>query len=155
MEVKIYNRQGQLVQKEIKILKWIDFESEKQFDHYMIKEIYEQPLVSKILIDSLETEQSDIVDKFIKEIENSSKIIFIAAGSSYHSSLIGAYLLRKLGFGAYAVLASEFNEWVNYDKNTLVIAVSQSGETMDVILALKELKNKVRKILLTKISTLY
>ncbi len=147
MKIKIYNKEGKEIKKEIKILKWINFESEKTFEHYMIKEIYEQPLVSKILIDSLETEQSDVVNKFIEEIKNSSKIVFIAAGSSYHSSLIGSYLLRKLDYEAYAVLASEFNEWINYDKNALVIAVSQSGETMDVILALKKLKNKVRKIL--------
>ncbi len=147
MKIKIYNKEGREIKKEVKILKWVNFEEKKDYEHYMLKEIHEQPIVSKILIDSLETEQNDIVNEFVNEIEKSSKIVFIAAGSSYHASLIGAYLLRKLGYDAFAVIASEYDEWINYNKDTLVIAVSQSGETMDVILALKHLRNKVRKIL--------
>ena len=145
MKIKFYNRFGEEINKEIKKLKWINFESDKKYEHFMIKEIYEQPLVSKILIDSLETEQNSIVDKFLKEIENSKKIVFIAAGSSYHSSSIGARLLRELGYEAYSVIASEYKD-MTYNKDTLVIAVSQSGETMDVILAIKDLKNKVKNI---------
>jgi len=146
MIIKIYNKEGKEIKKDIKQLKWIEFEVEKRFEHFMIKEIYEQPIVSKILIDSLETEQSYIVDKFINIIENSKKIVFLAAGSSYHSSLIAAHLLRKLGYETYSVLASEYKEML-YNKDTVVIAVSQSGETMDVILALKEIKDKVKNIL--------
>lgn len=147
MKINYYNKFGDQIKKSSKTLRWIDFTTEKKFDHYMLKEIYEQPMVSKLLIDSLNTEQSDIVEKFIKAITEASKVVFIAAGSSYYASSLGAYLLRKLGIEAYAVIASEYDEWVNYDNNTTVIAVSQSGETMDVILALKNLKNKVKKIL--------
>jgi len=147
MDLKFFNREGREIKKEIVKLKWIDFDIKKDFEHFMIKEIHEQPLVSNILIDSLKTEQEDIVNKFLDEIEKSSKIVFIAAGSSYHSSLIGSRLLRELGYEAYSVLASEYKD-IKYDRNTLVIAISQSGETMDVILALKDLKEKVRDILL-------
>ena len=146
MIVKIYNKEGLEIKKEIKQLKWIDFDVEKKFEHFMIKEIYEQPIVSKILIDSLETEQNDIIEKFINVIESSEKIVFLAAGSSYHSSLIASHLLRKLGYEAYSILASEYKEML-YNKDTVVIAISQSGETMDVILALKEIKDKVKNVL--------
>ncbi len=146
MMIKIYNKEGKEIKKDIKKLKWINFEVDKEFEHFMIKEIYEQPIVSKILIDSLDTEQNDVVDKFISIINESEKILFIAAGSSYNSSLIGSHLLRRLGYEAYSILASEYKEDL-YDKDTLVIAVSQSGETMDVILALKEIKSKVKNVL--------
>jgi len=146
MDVKFFNREGIEIKKEIVKLKWVDFDIKKDFEHFMIKEIHEQPLVSKILIDSLRTEQREIVNRFLDEIERANKIVFIAAGSSYHSSLIGSRLLRELGYEAYSVLASEYRD-IKYDKNTLIIAISQSGETMDVILALKDLKERVRKVL--------
>ncbi|RDD52737.1 SIS domain-containing protein [Nanoarchaeota archaeon NZ13-N] len=146
MEVKFFNKRGEEVEKKPLKLKWVDFDIKKEFEHFMIKEIYEQPLVSKILIDSLRTEQSDIVNKFLDEIEKANRIVFIAAGSSYHSSLMGSRLLRELGYEAYSVLASEYKD-MKYDKNTLIIAVSQSGETMDVILALKDLKERAKKVL--------
>lgn len=145
MEFHIYNRFGEEVKREIKKLRWINFEENNNFEHYMIKEVHEEPLVSKILIDSLETEQNYIVDKFINEINNSNKIVFIAAGSSYHSSLIASRLLREIGYEAYSVIASEYRD-IRYDRNTLVIAVSQSGETMDLILAIKNLENRVKNI---------
>jgi len=146
MKIRFFNREGKEIEKKVVKLKWIDFDIKKDFEHFMIKEIYEQPLVSKILIDSLKTEQEDAVNRFLDEIEKANKIVFIAAGSSYHSSLIGSRLLRELGYEAYSVLASEYKD-IRYDKNTLIIAVSQSGETMDVILALKDLKERVKRVL--------
>ncbi|MEM1782640.1 MAG: SIS domain-containing protein [Nanopusillaceae archaeon] len=146
MKIEFYDLSGNLIEKKIKKLKWINLEYKKEYEHYMIKEIYDQILVSKILIDSLNTEQEKTINDFIEKINDSKKIVFVAAGSSYHASLIGSKLFRELNYDAYSVLASEYKE-MKYDRDTLVIAVSQSGETMDVILALKDLKSRVKDIL--------
>jgi glucosamine--fructose-6-phosphate aminotransferase (isomerizing) len=146
MRIKFYNILGKEINKEIKKLKWINLEDKNIYEHYMIKEIHEEPLVSKILIDSLETEQNYIVDKFIKEIEEADKVVFLGAGSSCHSSLIGSRLFREIGIEAYSIISSEYKD-MKYDKNTLVIAISQSGETMDTIIAIKNIKNRVKDIL--------
>ncbi len=147
-KVIIYDRKGNVITKQEKVVNWIDFTSDKEkYDHYMIKEIKEQPLYSKIIIESLNTEQLSILEKFVDKIRESNKIVFIAAGTSYHASLLGAYYLRELGYNAYAVLASEYKTLMIYDKDTLLIPVSQSGETMDVILAIKDLKNKVKDVI--------
>jgi len=142
MNFKIYNKEGKEVFHREKIVYLPEFDVEKNFEHYMLKEIYDQKISSKILIESLKNEQSSILDKIISLIHNSDKIVFIAAGSSYHSSLIASHLLRKLGFESYSIVASEFEEF-NYNKKTLVFVVSQSGETMDTIIAAKKLKDKV------------
>ncbi len=78
------------------------------------------------------------------------KIIFVAAGTSYHAALIGKYLLENLcKIQCEAVLASEFS-WslANIvDKNTLIIAISQSGETADTLLAVEDAKSRGAKVL--------
>ncbi|MCD6483087.1 MAG: glutamine--fructose-6-phosphate transaminase (isomerizing) [Candidatus Aenigmarchaeota archaeon] len=142
--IVIFDENGNKINKRIKVVKRFLFaENDNSFEHYMLKEILEQPRVSEILINSLETEQNKRVNKLLDAIKSFEKIVFIAAGSSYHSSLIGSYLLRSLEYNAFSVLASEYKQFFLYDKGTLLIPVSQSGETMDVILALKDLKNKV------------
>ena len=145
MNIRFFNKDGDEINKKIVKLRWIDLSTNMKYEHYMIKEIYEQPIVSKILLDSLETEQIDKVNALLDGIEKASKVVFIAAGSSYNSSLIGSRLLRELGYEAYSVLASEYDNII-YNKDTLVIVVSQSGETMDAILAIKALKGKVKDI---------
>ncbi|MEM0481234.1 MAG: SIS domain-containing protein [Candidatus Aenigmatarchaeota archaeon] len=145
MEIKIYNKNGIELKLEEKVINLQELKYETSFEHFLIKEIYEQKIVSKILIESLRIEQKDRIYKIRQLISESNKIVFIGAGSSYNSSLIGAHLLRKLGYESYAIIASEFEE-LNYDKSTLVFLVSQSGETMDTILAAKKLKNKVKAL---------
>ncbi|MEM5828207.1 MAG: SIS domain-containing protein [Candidatus Aenigmatarchaeota archaeon] len=146
MIMKIFDKNGNEILPKERIFYLPEFKLEKNFEHFMLKEIHEQPKASKILIESLKNEQNSELDKIISLIHNSKKIVFIAAGSSYHASLIASHLLRKLGFESYAIISSEYEEF-NYDKNTLVFAVSQSGETMDTILAVKSLKDKVNKII--------
>lgn len=135
------------IKKEIKTVDWSsDLEGTDKYDHYMIKEIMETPIVSKRLIDSLKNEQKNKLYEIVSMIKNSKRIVFIAAGTSYHASLIGCSLLAKAGIEAHAVIASEFNTFTLLDGNTLVIAVSQSGETMDVIQSLHGIKEKGVKI---------
>lgn len=142
MRLMIFDREGREIKYREKIFCLPEFKTEKNFEHFMIKEIYEQVLASKALIESLKNEQNNLIDKVISLIYNSEKIVFIGAGSSYNSGLFASHLFRKLGFKSYAVIASEFDEMI-YDRKTLVFLISQSGETMDTILAAKALKGRV------------
>jgi glucosamine--fructose-6-phosphate aminotransferase (isomerizing) len=142
-----YNSKGNEVKKKIQIFKWEQEESTTEsYKHFMIKEIMEQPKVVKRLLLSLKIEQKDTFAKFVKMIKDAKKVTFVAAGSSYHASLLGVYYLHKCGIDAQTIIASEFEHFVGVDKNTLVIALSQSGETMDVIEALKYAQKNKAKI---------
>ena len=79
-------------------------------------------------------------------MKESRKVTFVASGTSYHASLLGVYYLHKCGVEAQTIIASEFEHFVGVDRNTLVVAISQSGETMDVIEALKYAKKNRAKI---------
>lgn len=120
-------------------------EGKESYSHYMIKEIKEQPKTTKRLIESLKTFQKKKLMRLALEVKKAKRIVFLAAGSSYHASLIGSYLLHKCGYEARTVVASEAENFLFLDKKTLVIPISQSGETMDVVCVLKEAKNNGAK----------
>ena len=131
------------VEKHVQIFEWESKESGKdQYDHYMIKEIHEEPEVAERLIKSLKYEQHEKLSELKNLIENSKRVVFVAAGTSYHASLLGVYFLNKSGIESHAIIASEFRNFTLLDKDTLVIAITQSGETMDVIEALHGIKQK-------------
>ncbi len=142
-----FDKNGKEIKKKIQEFKWEQEESTLQkYKHYMIKEIMEEPKVVKRLLFSLKTEQRDSFNKFVNLIKKSRKVTFVAAGTSYHASLLGVYYLHKCGIEAQTIIASEFEHFVGVDKDTLVIPISQSGETMDVIEALKYAKKNNAKI---------
>jgi len=120
--------------------------TKKKFKHFMIKEVFEQPSTSKRLLDSFKTTQKQKLNAFADMVKKSKRVVFVSCGTSYHASLIGAMLMRKIGMNAHTVIASEFESFLKVDKNTLVIAISQSGETMDVVTVLKEAKKQGSKI---------
>ena len=134
------------VEKEIIEVKWPGTEEKKHFDHYMIKEIYEEPVVAERLINSLQTEQRPNIEKLKHLITGAKRIVFVASGTSYHATLLGVYFLNKAGIEAHTIIASEFRNFYLVDSDTLIIAVTQSGETMDVIEALHGMKAKGAKI---------
>ena len=144
---KFFNKNGKLIKKPVKKFVWEQEESEKkEYKHYMLKEIMEEPVVVDRMLFSLENEQKENFDKLIKLIKHSKKIIFASCGTSYHASLLGAYYLHSIGAESQTLIASEFKHYANVDEKTLVIAISQSGETMDVIDALKYAKKNKAKI---------
>lgn len=127
-----------------------------QHKHFMIKEINEQP---KIISTILETQQQNI-KKATKLIRNSYGSYLIGCGSAYYACLVGTYFFSKIAKRHInAAVASEFSYLVDFLKETsLVIPLSQSGETIDVISSVKKAKEKKAKILsLTNVlgSTLY
>ncbi len=122
--------------------------------HYMLKEIYEQPsIIRNLLSGRIEASENPVnLDEisFKKEfLENISKIQIVACGTSYHVGMVAKYLIEDLtGIVTEVEAASEYIYRKNTtDENTLVIAISQSGETADTLTAVKQAKEKGAKIL--------
>jgi len=138
---------GNNVDKEIYQIKWDAEQIEKAgFKHFMLKEIFEQP---KAIQNTLRgrIHEHKIIKSFNFDLSEIKKIIIVACGTSWHSALIGKYFLEKLTEIPVEVdYASEFryrNPLV--DDKTLVLAISQSGETADTLAAIKEAKEKNAK----------
>ena len=115
-----YNATGKVVKKKLTEFEWSQEEKElKHFKHYMIKEIKEQPFTSKRLIQSFKTTQEYKLLKLATMIKKSKRVVFVAAGTSYHASLVGVSLLNKVGIESHTVIASEFQSFMMIDeKNT-------------------------------------
>ena len=123
---------------------------EKQgFDHYMLKEIYEQPkAIEDTLRGRLNTSKGLIklsgVDDYINKFLSANKITIIACGTSWHSALVAEYMFEKIARIPVEVeYASEFRyRDPVVDKNDIIIAISQSGETADTLAAIKLAKSR-------------
>jgi glucosamine--fructose-6-phosphate aminotransferase (isomerizing) len=135
---QFYDRRGNTVDKEVKEISWsVSEEKKAAYDHYMIKEIHEEPEAVTRIIRSLSHEQHKKLLRLNEMIHRAHKVCFVASGTSYFASLLGVYFLNRVGIASQAIIASEFRHFVHVDDDTLVIAISQSGETMDVLKALK------------------
>ena len=133
--VVIKDMDGNILDNKVNIINWSSDMAEKGgFKHFMLKEIHEQPdVVKNTLMEFSEIEK--VVGKFSKF----KRICFVACGTSFHASLVGKYLFETLlGIPTDVLLSSEFlfSEGA-LDKNTLVILITQSGETADTLKALK------------------
>ncbi|MBU7013671.1 MAG: glutamine--fructose-6-phosphate transaminase (isomerizing) [Theionarchaea archaeon] len=139
-------KHGTPIAKEIREFKVTYTEIEKDFPHYMIKEIHEQPVVAERLVTSLKTDQAHKLDVLSDLVRQSRKVVFVAAGTSYHASLLGVHFFHDTGVETQTIIASEFRNYVTCDEETLIIAISQSGETMDVLKALKHAREQGARI---------
>ncbi len=140
---EFFDQYGNDKLKPIQEFKWDEEDETKQtFDHYMLKEIHEEPNAVSRLLASLEAEQKEAMQKLVAMMKHAKKIVFAACGTSYHASLVGVSYLHQAGINAQALIGSEFRNFAFIDSETLVIFVSQSGETMDLIDAIKYAKEK-------------
>jgi len=133
---------GNNVDKKIHEIQWKIEQIEKSgFKHFMLKEIFEQPETIKNVLRG-RINKNKI--KLTLDFDFINRIVIIACGTSWHSGLIGKYIIEKLtGIQTEVDYASEFryrNPIIG--KGDLVIAISQSGETADTLAALKEAKSK-------------
>ncbi|WP_457753529.1 glutamine--fructose-6-phosphate transaminase (isomerizing) [Thermococcus sp.] len=138
---------GEVKEKKVHEINWTLEMAEKQgYEHFMLKEIHEQPkAVKEAIYGNLET-----IDEIAREIANYEKIYIVAMGTSYHAALVGKYIFQRLVKKVPVVEdASEFRyEFEDLiDKDTLVIAITQSGETADTLAAIKLAKKKNAKVL--------
>jgi glucosamine--fructose-6-phosphate aminotransferase (isomerizing) len=147
---EIKNFDGQVVEKEIEEIKWTASEIEKKgFKHFMLKEIYEQPAAIGNTLRGRIEDQLNIKLSLEIDLNSIKRILIVACGTSWHSALIGKYLIEKLTRVPVEVdYASEFRyRDPIIETGDLVIAISQSGETADTLAALREAKNKGAKTL--------
>lgn len=153
-KITIYDKDKNEAKREKFTVDWdIESASKGGYDHFMLKEIYEQPrAVEETLLRRLDDSGRIVLDdiKLTKEdLDKISKVYIVACGTAYHAGLVGRHLIEK--FAKIPVepdVASEFRYREPFiDKNTLLIAVSQSGETADTLAAIREAKNKGARIL--------
>ena len=136
--VRFFNRRGRAVDKPLrKFARQRESASRRGGKHHMMNEILEEPAAVDRLLFSLDHDQKPAFDELVGLIRRSRKIIFASCGTSYHASLLGAYFLHRVDVECQTLIASEFRHFAKVDRGTLIVAVSQSGETMDVIDALK------------------
>ena len=149
-EITFYNLDGDEIEKEPKEIKWDAQAAEKAgFEHFMMKEIHEQPKAIKDTLGSVVNDgKIDLSNVGLakEDIENISQIHIVACGSAWHVGMVAQYVIEDLARIPVRVeLASEFR-YRNpiIDKDALVIIISQSGETADSLAAL--IKHKSRGI---------
>lgn len=138
-KVEVYNA-GKLVKKEVKDFKYDVSEIDKKgYEHYMLKEINEQPEVFKKTTNSYFEHGIDSLIEKMPDFSKYSKIRIVACGSATHAGLVGKQMIEKYDKVKTEVeVASEFRyNKLFLDKDELVIVVSQSGETADTLEALK------------------
>ncbi|MEM1959879.1 MAG: glutamine--fructose-6-phosphate transaminase (isomerizing) [Candidatus Nitrosocaldus sp.] len=148
--VKILDRDGNATNKEITQIAWEFADVDKgRFAHYTLKEIHEQSYT----IDRAFNASSDRLRELINVLINADRIIVTGSGSSYHAALIAKHLFSKLCMlSCDAIVASEFiysidaYAYANNASKPLLIAISQSGETADVLNAVRIARGKNFKI---------
>lgn len=151
--IRVYNSRLQPVEKKHYYIDWeIDAAEKGGYDHFMLKEIFEQPVAIRKAI-APRIQSGKVVLRDLKmtpeEIRHIRKIFIIACGSSYHVGMVGKYNLeRMLRKSVEVVLASEFRySDPIVGPEDLVIVISQSGETLDTMAALREAKKRGARIL--------
>lgn len=153
-KVTIFNELGQEIERAVFEVHWDADAAEKGgYEHFMMKEIYEQPKgIADTLLRRLDKQDHITLDgiKLTKEdMDNINKIYIVACGTAYHAGLVGKYAIENFADIPVEVeVASEFRYKKTFiDKSTLFIAISQSGETLDTLAALREAKRRGARIL--------
>jgi glucosamine--fructose-6-phosphate aminotransferase (isomerizing) len=153
-----------LIERTPEIIEWTaEMAVKKGYQHFMLKEIHEQP---EVLRNTLHL-QDHYIDLMATFLDRATEIFLVACGTSYHACLAASYMFSKLSFlPTYPVYASEFVEQYGKSVNidSIILAVSQSGETADTIAAVTSAQQRAATILsltntigstLTRISRVY
>ncbi|WP_290819086.1 glutamine--fructose-6-phosphate transaminase (isomerizing) [Halovivax sp.] len=140
--LRITDLEGTAVSRDRKTVDWDSEETGKgEFDHYMLKEITEQPTsLAQAIEGRFDAEEGRV---HFEEFDRGSfadvdQVLLVACGTSYHAAMYGSVALRRAGVNASAMLANEYSlSAPPVDERTLVVAVTQSGETADTLGALR------------------
>ena len=151
----IKNLSNEILDKKIEILDATDLKVEtKGFEHFMLKEIFEQPdsilnAMRGRLIEGEGVSKLGGLEPVINRIKNVKRLIIVSCGTSYYAGLLGRYIFEHLtNLNIEVELASEFRyRRLKLDEDIAVLAISQSGETADTLAAIKEAKRKGALIL--------
>ncbi len=142
----VYGKDGKEIEKPLNHIDWDVCAAEKGgWDHFMMKEIHEQPRAVQQTVESRIKDgrvDLELVNLNADILKNIRRICIVACGSAYHAGVVGKYVLEEmLRIPVDCDVASEFRyRRPIIDKNTLAIVISQSGETADTLAALKEAK---------------
>jgi glucosamine--fructose-6-phosphate aminotransferase (isomerizing) len=153
--IQVVDIQGRLIEREFQVVQWDPVSAEKGgFDHFMQKEIFEQP---RAITDTIGTRLNeaeldvdlDGIDFGKRELDELLGVTLVACGTSYYASLLGKYMTAQLaGIPCEVDLASEFRyRRPIVGSKRIVIPVSQSGETADTLAAVQEAKNQEARVL--------
>lgn len=152
--VEIFDFDHNPVEKEIHTVEWsVDAATKGGYDHFMLKEVHEQPQAIKETLTRRIDEDGyiklDDIKLSAEDLNNINKIYIVACGTAYHAGKIGKLAIEKLAkIPVETDIASEFRYSDPFvDENTLLILVSQSGETADTLAALREAKRKGARVL--------
>ncbi len=139
-EFQLMDLDGEPVERPVHVVDWNLEDAQKGgFEHFMLKEIFEQP---QAILDSM---MGRIVEEDLTALAppDVDKIKIIACGTSYHAGLIGKYILESLaGLDTTVEMASEYRYSNLAKESALVVAITQSGETIDTISAVREAKRR-------------
>lgn len=152
--IEIYDENGNSVEREVYVVDWkADAADKAEYDHYMLKEIHEQPdVIRETLMNRLNPDDSirlDDISMTKEDIDNFNRIYIVACGTAYHAGLVGKMIIEKMTRIPVEIdVASEFRYRETFiDDRTLFIAISQSGETLDTLAALRDAKERGARIL--------
>lgn len=136
---EVTNGDGSTVNPAIETVDWPPQAVGKgQFSHYMLKEVHEQPHAIRQCVSGRIDDTSGVHIEDIPEIEPPGFVHFVACGTSYHAARYGAHLFRERGIPAQVFLASEYDpSRLPFESDTLVLGVTQSGETADTLQAIR------------------
>ena len=153
-KLEVLDENKNIVEKEVNEITWdVEAASKGGYDHFMIKEIYEQPNgVKETLVRRLNTNgeiQLDDIKMSKEDLDKINKVYIVACGTAYHAGLVGKYAIEKFAkIPVITDIASEFRYRDPFiDENTLLILVSQSGETADTLASLRYAKEKGARIM--------
>ena len=119
--------------------------SKGEYEHFMLKEIFDEPKVLKRILDTYTLDNKIIIsDNLINDLKNSKEINILGCGTSYHAGLIGKEIIERLvKKRVNVILASEYNNYHLLDKDSVYLFLSQSGETIDLKMASNYINNKI------------
>jgi glucosamine--fructose-6-phosphate aminotransferase (isomerizing) len=147
--ITIKDAKGQVKENEIDVISWGPEMAQKGgYDHFMIKEIHEQPEAVRNTLSELQE-----IKKTVKSFSNFNRVCFVACGTSFHAAMVGKYLFEELvGLPVDLALASEFEFSVGALRpDTLVIFITQSGETADTMKAMELAKEKAETLAIVNV----
>ena len=144
-DISIYNDDSSKINKEVLVYDGdIEVAMKKGYDHFMIKEINDEPDVFKDLLNQFNANDIEKLVKKMPKLNQYDSITIIGCGSAYHAGLVGKVLIEKYAnIPVNVEIASEYRYKNNFNsKNSLSILISQSGETADTLAALRKDKEK-------------
>ncbi|WP_336134063.1 glutamine--fructose-6-phosphate transaminase (isomerizing) [Natronomonas amylolytica] len=154
-DYRVTDTKGDAVSRPVETVEWDSEDAEKGgYDHYMLKEIHEQPVALRQTIHGRIEGEDVVLEEFPPgTFTDIDRVHFVACGTSYHAGMYGEWLLSKWGIDASTFIASEYAAYpAPVDEGTLVIGVTQSGETADTLEALESARKRgARTLALTNV----